>query len=309
MSIDTGTEQRLKFQMDQVQVHLRPGLAHVAYRAHRRQRAISRSIAIVAAAAVIATGAAIAALAMTPSGAGAGQPGYATGPASSLGFVPSASLQPAPPGNGLTAQQAIHDIQWQRITWTASPAADSAVSHVFTYGSTVRDIGYHPDGKPDIDRLSAITAGVAGLGTSTQILVYYRSGSWLRLTSSAGGAAGQRASCAAVATMGLAGISYNGAPDAARALLACPGLTVTRGQRVDGIGAVKVTDRVGSTLWINAATGLPIQLETRTPKGLRLAAPGGGTLTREVIQFGYLAPTTVNLAYLRVPIPAGFRQG
>ena len=45
-------EQQLRARMDRVQVRLDPGLARVAYRAHRRHRIVTRSVAAAGTAAV-----------------------------------------------------------------------------------------------------------------------------------------------------------------------------------------------------------------------------------------------------------------
>jgi hypothetical protein len=62
---------------------------------------------------------------------------------------------------------------------------------------------------------------------------------------------------------------------------------------VDGVDAIKMTGSAGQlTLWVNPTTYLPVRFTV-------------GPLQND---FQWLRPTPANLALLRVPVPAGFRQ-
>jgi hypothetical protein len=113
------------------------------------------------------------------------------------------------------------------------------------------------------------------------------------------------ASCAA------AGTGFTTTPDAARKLLACPGITVTRGQRIDGVDAIRFSGKkLGETLWVNATTYLPIEaVITYAPGNMPPAGYNSAKSPEQVFRYTWLSPTPANLAYMNVPIPAGFTKG
>ena len=71
-------------------------------------------------------------------------------------------------------------------------------------------------------------------------------------------------------------------------------------QHVDGVEAIELTGRPGSpiseTIWVNPSTYLPVRVVVNSPFG-----------PRQTADITWLPPTAQNLAYLTVPIPAGFR--
>jgi hypothetical protein len=303
MTIDTGIEEHLKSQMGRVSVRLRPDLAQVAYRAHRRHRAISRSVAAVAAAAVVAASGTVAALATTRTAAPvAGGPGTVL----SSYDVPLASARPAAPANSLTAAVATQEITWARTAYQATPARYSAVTSTFTFGSTQRVIAYEPSGTPYQDTGYTLTAGPAPAGVSLRTTVDYATRTWSAVTvARAMAAAGDQAPCTVAASQGLASVTFAGHPDASQ-LLGCPGLTASYGQHVGGTAAVKVSDKVGGTLWISAAGSLPIMLMVALPAAQRKPLPTGGTPVSYTTEFGYLPASRPNVAHLAAYVPPGF---
>jgi hypothetical protein len=216
------------------------------------------------------------------------------------GLIPAASAQPSPPGDGLTAQQAAHDIVWTRTTAHLGGLAPD-VTMMFSYLGQSRSIGYGSGEKPQVDRHS-------GAGINGDMDVWYSTRLWAVAsglrglpTASSPLSADGRDACHVAQQTGVASISFTTAPDVARTLLDCPGVRVLPGQRIDGISAIKITGHGSQALWVNAATYLPIQVVSVYPAS---GAPASG----ETIQFGFLAPTARNLAYLATPVPPGFRK-
>ena len=70
---------------------------------------------------------------------------------------------------------------------------------------------------------------------------------------------------------------------------------IAPGRELDGADTVKLTASNGTVLWVNPRTYLPVRVVS-----------GGGELAQ--IDFRWLPASPVNLARLRMPIPAGFRQ-
>jgi hypothetical protein len=319
MSAGTSIEQRLKSQMDRVQVRLRPDLAREAYRAHRRHRVRSRSAAAVATAIVIAGGATMAATGRVPFSAAPRVPGPSPAGGRSGGLLPPASMPPPAPGDDLTAQQAAHDIFWQHIIMRATPATDTFVTNQYQYGTTTRLTMYSPDGAPKRDNEFTGATITDGTLASTTTSVDYQSRTWVREVSQGADTGGRLSTppalsgqrlCVEVQQMGLGAVDFMAYPDAARSLLACKALVAARGQRIDGIDAVTFSDaKIGETLWVNAVTYLPVQLTDVFPPGGRtIPTPGPATYANvgETIQYGFLPPTSANLPYLSAPLPAGF---
>ena len=222
------------------------------------------------------------------------------------GAIPPFGLQPVPAGNGLTAAEAKGDILWARSTTEAVPASDTLVDNIFSYESASRDLTYYPDGKPWDDDSEAVIRGAGGTLTSTHTVVLYDKRTYsVQSSPGASSAPVQQPSC----TAGL-DLNFQVTPDAASALLGCPNLKVTRGQRIDGIGAITIAAKDGTeTLWINATTHLPIQLTIVNPTGHW--PPAGYDSAKspgQVEQFSWLPPTPANQSYLASPVPAGFTK-
>jgi hypothetical protein len=344
--MSSSIEQELKSQLDRVTVQLRPDLARQAHHAYRRQRARRRVIA--AASTVIAVSVAITLLATgtVPFGVRFGLGKAGSGPTSpSLppgGGIPPAGLHPDPPAAGLTAQQAARDILWMHSTLAADGANNGAISNVLIDGSVAaagngtislgsvhflfpgvsasgsaryRDIDYAANGKPTEDVAFSSTPRAGGY-EDTLTGIYYPDRIWNRVLSwSSLADSGGQATCATETVLGLGYTDFTADPAAAGALLSCPALTVTRGIKADGIGAIKLTDaKRGETLWINALTYLPIEsvlpyATTGLMAGPATSIPPAASKETGFIttQYGYLAAASSNLAYLPASIPAGFQ--
>lgn len=226
------------------------------------------------------------------------------------GVAPPFGLKPAPAGDGLTATQARGDILWTRTTTQAIPASDTLVESTFSYKSASSDVRYFPDGQPWVDYSGATRRNPSGTLTWSRTSV-----NWQNRTYSVVSEAGSPTWSVQLTTCAdrLLPLDYLDTPDAARALLNCPGLKVTRGRQIEGIDAITIAASapgVGSqTLWINAKTYLPIQLVTVNPTG-HYYPDGYGRAPSpwEVEQFTWLPPTPANLAYVSAPIPAGFTK-
>ncbi|HEY6791498.1 MAG TPA: hypothetical protein VI365_29720 [Trebonia sp.] len=223
------------------------------------------------------------------------------------GAIPPFGLRPVPAGNSLTAAEAKGDILWVRSTTEAVPASDTLLDNIFNYRSASSDLTYYPDGKPWDEDSEAVFRAANGSLTSTHTVTRYDNRTYSVQTSQGGDNTVHVpvASC----ENGL-NLDFQVVPDAARALLNCngkDGLTVRRGQQIDGISAITIAAKGGQTLWINATTYLPIQQVIVSPKDQEPpagfnSAPSPGTIQ----QFTYLPPTPTNLSYLVSPIPAGF---
>jgi hypothetical protein len=281
--MSTGIEHRLKAEMDRVPVAMPSDIVSRAHRAYRRHRVITRSAAISGAVAVIAAVATVLSLATVPFSAAPGKVQPATPPA---GSVPRASLQPTPPPDSLTAAQASTDIFFVHYTTSTRKTTDT-----FYYGLDNRGISYNPDGSPATDNSLSVK-------TATVTSVDYASKTWESQGVSVPPASGSQAAtlCSTATRVGLFDVDVSQLGGAG-SLLACPGLTVTRGQRVDGLDAIKISID-DDALWVNATTHLPIKMQARHPT------------ETDIWEFGYLPATPANLAsYLSVAIPQGFMRG
>ncbi|HUN32313.1 MAG TPA: hypothetical protein VMU95_09835 [Trebonia sp.] len=321
-------EQELKSQLDSVRVQVRPELAREAHRAFRRQRVRRRSAAAASTVIAVGTVATLVATGTVPLGIGGhDRPSNPTSPALPAGRIPPASLQPAPPSDGLSARQAATDILWMHST-------GPAVSNTFAEGSfgvgsvfltatdvfsprlpedgsaTYRSITYGPDGKPADDSALAMIP-FAGGQKSTSEDADYKVRAWTTgVDWSPRPASGGQAACTSVRQSGLAELDYGMDPAVAGTLLSCPAVTVTRGARIDGIGAIKLTDKRGGTLWINAVTDLPVK--SMLPYVLynpNVGIEPGGSKRSGILTtlYGYLAPSPSNVADLSASQPKGFR--
>jgi hypothetical protein len=280
--MSTGIEQRLKAEMDRVPVAMPSDILSRAHRAYRRHRVITRSAAISGAVAVIAAVATVLSLAMVPFSAAPGKVQPATPPA---GSVPRASLQPTPPPDSLTAAQAATDIFFVHYTTSTHKTVDT-----FYYGRDNRGITYNPDGSPATDNSLSVE-------TATATSVDYAGQIWESQGVSVPPASGSQAAslCSTATRVGLYDEDVSQLRDAS-SLLTCPGLTITRGQRINGLDAIKISSG-DDALWVNATTRLPITMEARHPT------------ETDVWEFGYLPATRANLdSFLAVAIPPGFMQ-
>lgn len=297
-------EQRLRRELCHVTVRMPADMVPRAQRAYRRRLVATRATAITGACAVTAVTATVLALTVPVLVRGSsGQPGAAASPAAPP-HAPAASLRPQPPGNGLTARQAARDISWAR-TLSTVPGSAATVTDAFTHGGTTRAISYSASGIPMGDALATVSVA-NGSQTHTQTTVDYSSRTWTSSTSS-GQAAGtsQQARCATARELGVGVLSVSVLAASAGWLLACPGLTVTRGTRIEGLKAITIStdvNHIPATLWLNAATDLPIQLT----KGPYPRSQGGAFTTT---QFGFLPPAGASLAYVSgFTIPAAFHR-
>ncbi len=307
-----GLEQRLRHELDQVTVQVPADMITRAHHAYRKRLVTTRVSVISGTAAVIAIAATTVAMtARSPSAAaGSQRPGPVTSGSHSPGVpasasVPAASLPPPPPGDGLSAQQAAGYISWTRTLSTPAGGA-TTVSDQFTYGSTARDIHYAAGGRPSADDQVTTVTGAHGTHQVTSTHVSYQHHAWSRSTvTHPAGRSSHRSLCLLAQDYGVGLISASVLISSAGSLLACRGLTVSKGVRIDGINAVTIsTDVLGThdTLWLNAVTDVPIQT-TAIPDHPR----SSGTSATEV-QFGFLPPTPANLAYLSSYIPPGFEK-
>lgn len=306
----THLEQRLRRELDHVTVQVPPDMITRAHRAYRRRLLTTRVTAVTGTAAVIAVTATVLAM-TTPSrdeAPGSQRPSPATSQPRSAGElaaakIPAASLQPAPPGDGLTAQQAAADIAWTRTLTTPAGSA-TMVSSQFAHGGTTRTISYAADGSPLADDQVATVTEAHGSTRVTTTHVGYQQHAWSRSTTGHKATPGHRWSlCLTAQDYGVALISASVLISSAGSLLACRDLTITRGVRIDGIDAVTISNDVlgtRDTLWLNAATSLPIE-STAIPDHPH--TPGTFTTT---VQFGFLPSAPASLAYLSAYIPPGF---
>jgi hypothetical protein len=304
---DTGHahfEQRLRRELEHVTVRVPADMIPRAHRRYRRRLATIRATAITGTAAVIAGAATIAAMA-GPSLylAHGAQRHDAVASQSPASRIPAVTLQPPPPGDGLTLHQAAREISWTRTASTSASGATS-VSDTFSYGGTTRTVGFSEKGTVLYDQQATTVTSANGSRTAVETDVNYALGTVLRGTGPEAGQAQRQAVCPP-AGLGLSVISASTLIASAGALLACPGLTVTRGVRIDGINAITIsTSAIGvrATDWLNAATGLPIQA-TIIPLNPR--SPGAASITT---QFGFLSPAKANLGYLSTYVPPRFKE-
>jgi hypothetical protein len=291
----TGIERRLKAQIDRYPVRLRPELAREAYQAHRRHRVVTRAAAtaglvvLVVAAIAVGTGA-------VPFSAGDDHPSGSASTPLGKGAVPPSSFQPTPAPDNLTRQQASGDIFFVRQT-TGQPSSGDT----FFYGSVNRSISYDSYGMPAYDDSDALVRGKDGKAVEATTIVRYAARTWTRGTLPSPAATPKspsRTLCSVAQDGGLNNEDPTQLMKGASSLLTCPGLTVTRGQRIHGVDAIKIS-RLNNTLWMNAITDLPIQAVTVNAKAPK----------EDITQFGYFPPTQANRArYLTTPIPHGFTQ-
>jgi hypothetical protein len=223
--------------------------------------------------------------------------------------IPPFGLQPVPASDGLTPAQAARDVLWARTTTQGTPASDTLVDSAFDYRSASRDLTYTPAGQPWDDDNTYVKSGTAGKSVSVHTVVLYDKRTVSVQTSPAvAQSQAPQDACSTAQRTGLAAISFATAPDAARALLDCPGQEVTRGVTLDGVDAIKIAGGHGETLWINATTDLPIEIVIVDSKPYPPAAYNSAPSPGQVIQYTWLPPTSTSLSYLGIPTPASFAR-
>jgi len=299
---DTGHarfEQRLRRELEHLTVQVPADIIPRAHRRYRRRLITTRVTAISGTAAMIAGAATIVAMAGPSLGLshGSQRPGTVAGQAPAA-KVPPVTLKPPAPGDGLSGQQAAREISWTRATSTSASGVTS-VSDTFSYSGTTRVIGFSQQGTVLYDQQTSVVTGSAGTPVLASTNVNYPGGWVARGTAPAPDRAAQPVECPMVREAGLASLlSASVLVASGASLLDCPGVTVTRGVRIDGLNAVTISSNVmdvRTTVWLNGATSLPVAATTISR---------GVTKT---ILFGFLPPTAANLGYLSAYVPPGFK--
>ena len=158
----------------------------------------------------------------------------------------------------------------------------------WSYHGTGRLATFTPAGQRVLGESTTIAAGG---GATTVVVVNYRDATWWHATTAAPPAATAPPECGIGVQIGPGGwVAY------IRHELRCGGYTTDGRQQVDGISAIKLTERDNRlALWVNPATYLPVRIVTEGRQ-------------RTQTDFRWLPPTPANLAQLSMPVPAGFRQ-
>jgi hypothetical protein len=297
-------ELRLRRELEHVSVRVPADMIPRAHRGYRRRLVTTRVTAITGTAVVIATAATVVALAgPSLSRAHGGQRPGAAASQPPAPRIPAASVRPSPPGDGLSSQQAAREISWIRSVST-SPGGATSVADRFTYGGTTRVVGFSDKGAVLGDQQATAVSGVNGTRVLAITDVDYPGGTVRQWTQPAADQEGQQALCPAPGA-GLAQVSASALVASAAALLACPGLAVTRGVRIDGINAVTISSDamdIRTTIWLSAATGMPVKETTTSDSG---KGRGGADTT---VQFGFLPATAANMGFLSAAVPPGFKK-
>jgi hypothetical protein len=196
-----------------------------------------------------------------------------------------------------------------QMTVTTRGAGGTTTAQEWSYGDQWRSVTSSPAGHPAYDE---------GLNRGVYTVVDYQARDWARHHESGRPAASALgpSGCEPVIAgfplfpSGLPVIDVSaGSPPAAvarglRAAISCGALVGAGRQRVDGIDAIKLSSRSGSsiaeTIWVSPGTYLPVRVVIRPAFG----QPGPW----QTADITWLQPTAQNLARLTVPVPAGFRQ-
>jgi hypothetical protein len=273
--MSTDFEQRLRAEMEQVQVSPRPGLVNEAYRGYRGKRRLTRALA--------ATGAAMAIAAGTAAGVAATASPTAI-PAQTSAYVVS---------HVSSALATSDDISYTIIT---NPPENNTqvVLYNWHYGTRWRQ-SERDSGQPEWDNWGQNWGQPDGY----QIVVLYPQRSWERIGETIPGSeAVPSFACqdygrhffelAAAEPADLSSVIKSG--------LQCGAFQLAGHQQVDGTDTIKLTAIVEGkpafTLLVDARTYLPVQL----------------TADGAVMQFRWLSPTQANLAQLTGTIPPGFHR-
>lgn len=291
-------EQRLHAEMEQATQGARvpPGLALKAYRHQKKRTMTTRAVTAAGAAAVLTAGALAAVGASGAFGSPTGSQQAQTtayvisrveralsAPAMTnvIGYTRTmypagTTLQPVPggihgsSGPGSSAQGVSYELLWAYHHTSESSAFSATGQRVFNERITV------------------------GKRSFTTTVASYPSRTWWTTQSPRPAVTGSAsASCLPGGEIRLSGGTGNAWPTFIRSQLACGAYTAAGKQAIGGVDALKITGSSGHlTLWVNAATYLPMRLEE-------------GELQTD---FQWLPPSPANLAMLNMPIPAGFHQ-
>jgi hypothetical protein len=274
--MSTDFEQRLRAEMEQVEVSPRPGLVNEAYRSYRGKRRLIRALA--------ATGTAMAIAAGTAAGVTAATASPTAIPAQTTAYVVS---------HVNSALATSDEISYTIISY-GPPDNTQAVIYNWQYGTRFRLLSETASGRPEVDNWGQ-NLGQTGGG---QTLVLYPRQSWARYGTAQGSAVVPSFACRTYGTYFFA-LSLWEPADLSSVIesgLQCGAFHVAGHQRVDGIDTIKLTGisdgRPAFTLWVDARTYLPVQMT------------GSGV----VMQFRWLPPTQANLAQLTGTIPPGFHH-
>jgi hypothetical protein len=297
--VNTELEDRLRTDMERFtrDVHVPPGLALKAsrHRGKRRRRlraAAAAGTAITVAASVVAIAGA--------AGAFGSAPAPATQTAQTTAYVlkhVESALAPARVDNLISLNHMVFP-----SAFTLEPVAGGSLAGApstggarsgwsvaslwhWAYQGTQKYAAYSPSGQRVFDMGISIAKGSA-----TEIVVIYANRTWWTATNPL---TGPRSLGCATNSIQLSAAPGNGWPAFIRSQLSCGAYTVAGRQVVNGIDAIKITGSTGQlTLLVNPATYLPIRL----------------TIGPMQDDFQWLRPTPANLAQLKQPVPAGFRQ-
>jgi hypothetical protein len=293
----TELEDRLRSDMERFtsDVRISQGLALQAYRSNRKRR---RTLRVTA-----ASGAAIAVAASAVGIAGAsGAFRSALAPAQSAQTTAyvlrqvERALAPASVDNlisrdrivfpaGVTFQPVAGGLSGGTATGSAGSPWRVASMLISAYRGTEKYSAYGPGQQ----RVFDVGVSIAN-GSGSQITVIYRDRTWWTATTPASepGSPGCTQN-----SIDLTAGPGNGWPAFIRSQLSCGAYTVTGHQVVGGTDTIKITGHIGRlTLFVNPATYLPVEL----------------TIGPLQMHFQWLPPTPANLAQLKEPVPAGFRQ-
>jgi len=274
--MSTDFEQRLRAEMEQVQVSPRPGLVNEAYRSYRGKRRLIRALA--------ATGTAMAIAAGTAAGVAAATASPTAIPAQTTAYIVS---------HVSSALATSDEISYTIISY-GPPDNTQGVIYNWQYGTRFRLLSETASGRPEVDNWGQ-NLGQPGGG---QTIVVYPRRSWERYGTAPGSAAVPSFACQTYGTYFFA-LSLWEPADLSSFIesgLRCGAFHVAGHQRVDGIDTIKLTGivdgRPAFTLWVDARTYLPVQMT------------GDGV----AMQFRWLPPTQANLAQLTGTIPPGFHR-
>jgi hypothetical protein len=197
-----------------------------------------------------------------------------------------------------------------QMTVTTHGASGTTTAQEWSYGDQWRSLTVAPSGHPVYDE------GFGG--GSLYTIVSYPSRTWARQRESGRGATPALGppGCEPVIAgfplfpsgLPVIDVAAGSLPAALarnlRAAISCGALVEAGRQRVDGTDAIKLTSRPGSpipeTIWVSPGTYLPVRVIVRPAPG----TPGPW----QTADLTWLKPTAQDLAYLTVPIPAGFRH-
>jgi len=294
--MSTDFEQRLRSEMEQVDVRPRPDLVKAAYRSYRGNRRMMRAVAVTGAAA-IAAGTAVGVVVATTSPLPI--------PAQTTAYVISHVSSALAATNRIAYTNTIFRVPKNAVLPHPNPAIRG-----WSYGIRYRTLRTSASGRPMIEYWVR-----TGHGKPVLILVNYQQRSWERLAYRRV-MAPQKELCYAPEFFLILHARNAAAADwkpIVKSGLRCGFFHLAGHQRVDGIDAIKLTSRSGTamTLWVDPHSYLPVLMAGNVLLVERPAAGRNGPGTTKAtlwIHFRWLPPTRVNLAHLTGTIPPGFRQ-